>query len=146
LYAELVSLLRIGRDNNTCFPMLLKPSWSFFNKKGNKGNKLCIQGKKAKAQSMLLKPSWSFFNKKGNKRRIQKKGQHLLLSLPMRRRETGNTFRIQKKGRDNNKYQIVDLIEPSQQIFDLIPFVILCADCIPSAHTAVVIPSYAEKG
>jgi len=47
---------------------------------------------------MLLKPSWSFFNKKGNKRRIQKKGQHLLLSLPMRRRETGNTFRIQKKG------------------------------------------------
>ena len=94
---------------------------------------------------MLLKPSWSFFNKKGNKRRIQKKGQHLLLSLPMRRRETGNTFRIQKKGRDNNKYQIVDLIEPSQQIFDLIPFVILCADCIPSAHTAVVILSPHRK-
>ena len=50
---------------------------------------------------MLLKPSWSFFNKKGNKRRIQKKAPLV---------------------------------------------VILCADCIPSAHTAVVIPSYAEKG
>jgi len=76
-YAELGSAYKYKKGFASCFPMLLKPSWSFFNKPVS----LVPSAHTKKGPTPVVIPSYA---EKGNGKHfpIQKKGQQLYEPSP----------------------------------------------------------------